>query len=388
MMGRQMIMQRRVFIASLALGALARRGDAQPARKAARVGILRLEVTADMFGPQAPVPQVNALLRGLRELGYVYGEHFVTEPRGAEGKPERVPSLAAELVRLQVDVIVAAGPALPGLRRATSTIPIVMGGASDPVGEGLVQSLGHPGGNFTGLSLQSVETIGKRLELLKEILPGPAPVGVLWNRPRIVDWRAAETAALTRRWRLLSLEIRDAGEIEGAVRAATSAGAGALLVLGAGVFLPHARRIAALAAKSRLPAMYVLRPYVEAGADLWGGPDDIWCAAGRRQDLEVSQARRPDSRRGWSCYQPQDREGPRPHDPAVAPTRAIAVIEHRDHPNARLAAPRGVRARDLAADTAASPSRASRAGLRGGAGGGWLRGPEDRHPSEATPPET
>lgn len=275
-----MIMERRVFLASLALGILAQPGDAraQPARKIARIGILRLETTADMLGPQAPGPQVNALLRGLRELGYVYGEHFVTEPRGAEGKPERVPSLAAELVRLQVDVIVAAGPALPWLKQATSTIPIVMGGASDPVGEKLVQSLGHPGGNFTGLSLQSVETIGKRLELLKEILPGAAPVAVLWNRPRIVDWRAAETAARTRRWRLLSLEIRDTGEIEGAFRTATRAGAGALLVLGAGAFLPHAGRIAALAAKSRLPAMYVLRPYVEAGGLISYGADlnDIW----------------------------------------------------------------------------------------------------------------
>ena len=134
-------MDRRALLGSLALATLVlpRAAPAQPARKVARIGILRLEMTADMVGPQARGPQVNMFLRGLRELGYVYGEHFVTEPRGAEGKPERVPSLAAELVRLQVDVIVAAGPALPALKQATSTIPIVMGGASDPVGEGLVQ---------------------------------------------------------------------------------------------------------------------------------------------------------------------------------------------------------------------------------------------------------
>jgi putative tryptophan/tyrosine transport system substrate-binding protein len=273
-------MDRRALLGSLALATLVlpRAAPAQPARKVARIGILRLERTADMVGPQALGPQVNMFLRGLRELGYVYGEHFVTEPRGADGKPERVPSLAAELVRLQVDVIVAAGPALPALKQATSTIPIVMGGASDPVADGLVQSLGQPGGNFTGLSLQSVEMIGKRLELLKELIPGAAPVAVLWTRPRIADWQAAEAAAQARRWRLLSLEVRDVGEIEGAVRSATGAGAGALLVLGAGVFLPHARRIAELAAGGRLPAMYVLRPYVEAGGLVSYGADlnDVW----------------------------------------------------------------------------------------------------------------
>jgi putative ABC transport system substrate-binding protein len=273
-------MDRRALLGSLALATLVlpRAAPAQPARKVARIGILRLEKTADMAGPQARGPQVNMFLRGLRELGYVYGEHFVTEPRGADGKPERVPGLAAELVRLQVDVIVAAGPALPALKQATSTIPIVMGGASDPVADGLVRSLGQPGGNFTGLSLQSVEMIGKRLELLKELIPGGAPVAVLWIRPRIADWQAAETAAQARRWRLLSLEVRDVGEIEGAVRSATGAGAGALLVLGAGVFLPHARRIAELAAGGRLPAMYVLRPYVEAGGLVSYGADlnDVW----------------------------------------------------------------------------------------------------------------
>ena len=232
---------------------------AQPTRRVARVGILRLEKTVDMVGPNATGPQVNALLRGLRELGYVYGEHFVTEPRGADGEPERVAGLAAELVRLQVDVIVAAGPTLPALKQATSTIPVVMGGAGDPIGEGLVQGLRHPGGNFTGLSLQSVETIGKRLELLKELAPGAAPVAILWNRPRTMDWQAAEAAALAKRWKLLSFEIGGVGEIDGAVRAATDSKAGALLVLGAGVFLPHARHIAELAARSGLPAMYVLR---------------------------------------------------------------------------------------------------------------------------------
>jgi len=166
---------------------------------------------------------------------------------------------------LQVDVSVAPGPALPARKQATSTIPVVMAASGDPVGEGLVQSLGQPGGNFTGLSLQLIETIGKRLELLKELVPGAAPVAVLWHRAYLRSWQAAESAAREREWKLLSLEIRDAGEIEGAFKAATGARAGALLVFAGPLLDRHARRIAELAAKSRLPAMYMLRFYVEAG---------------------------------------------------------------------------------------------------------------------------
>jgi len=260
-------MDRRALLGGLALGTIAvpRVARAQPARKVYRIGILgSTSMTSDMVGPQPQSPTVNALLRGLRELGYVYGEHFVTEPRGGAGKPERFPDLAAELVRLQVDVIVAGQPLLPALKQATSTIPVVMGGAGDPVRQGFVQSLARPGGNFTGLSLQFLETTGKRLELLKELVPGAAPVGVLQHRAPLA-WEAAEDAARARGWKLLSLEIRDAGEIEGAFKAATGARAGALLVVPGGLFDRHARRIAELAAKSRLPAMYGLRFYVEAG---------------------------------------------------------------------------------------------------------------------------
>ena len=260
-------MDRSAFIGSLALGisSWCRVTAAQPARKVYRIGILTLYATSDAVGPQPRNPRINALLRGLRELGYVYGEHFVTEVRGVEGRPERYPSLAAELVRLQVDVIVAPGPTLSALKQATSTIPIVMGASSDPVAEGLVQSLGHPGGNITGMSLQSVETSGKRLELLKELVPGAAPVAVLWSRSSLLNWQATEAAARERGWTLLSLEIRDAGEIEGAFKAATDARAGALLVFASGLLVPHARRIAELAARSRLPAMYELRLFVDAG---------------------------------------------------------------------------------------------------------------------------
>lgn len=227
-----------------------------------------------MVGSQPKDPLINALLRGLRELGYVYGEHFVTEPRGGEGKPERFPNLAAELVRLQVDVIVAAGPMLGAIKQATSTIPVVTPGAGDPVASGYVQSLARPGGNITGLSLQLLETTGKRLELLKELVPGAAPVAVLWD-PRVGRgaWQAAESAARGREWRLLSLEMRDADEIEKAFKSAVGARAGALLVVPGGLPDAHARRIAELAAKSRLSAMYAFRFYGEAGGLISYGVD-------------------------------------------------------------------------------------------------------------------
>ena len=265
-------MDRRAFIGSLAVGAFAAPhvARAQPASRVYRIGILASSAkSADMVGPHPRDSWVDALLRGLRELGYVYGKHFVTEPRSGEGKVERFPSLAAELVRLPVDAIVAGGPALDALKQATSTIPVVMAAAADPVGQGYVRSLGRPGRNFTGLSLQLVETTAKRLELLKEIVPGAAPVAVLWDRDagaRPLSWQAAESAARQRRWAVLSLDIRDfGGEVESAFKAATGARADALLVVPTALFDQQARRITELAARSRLPAMYGLRRYVEAG---------------------------------------------------------------------------------------------------------------------------
>jgi putative ABC transport system substrate-binding protein len=273
-------MNRRAFIGSLALATLAaaRVARAQPARKVYRIGVLSVLATADLAGPEPRSPFGTALLRGLAERGYVYGQDFVTEHRGAEGKPERYPVLASELARLKPDVIVAAGPALSALKQATATIPIVMAAAIDPIAEGLVHSLGHPGTNFTGLSHQFPETTGKRLELLKELVPGAATVAVLWDRGAVLSWQAADAAARARRWKLLSLEIRDAAEIEGAFRAATNARAGALLVLTGQIAFPHRKRIAELADRSRLPAMYDLRPYVEAGGLISHGADllEIW----------------------------------------------------------------------------------------------------------------
>jgi putative tryptophan/tyrosine transport system substrate-binding protein len=275
-------MDRRFLIGSLIFGALAvpRAASAQPGRKMFRIGILNPGMTSSMVGPQPRGHFTGALLRGLRQLGYVYGEHFVTEPRGAEGRPERYPALAAELVRLQVDLIVLAGhtPATAAAKEATSTIPIVMAGAEDPVGQGLVESLGHPGRNFTGLSLQAVETTGKRLELLKELVSDASPVVVLRDQRSLPFWQAAEAAARTRGWKLLSLEIRNPGEIEGAFKTAIAARAGALLVISGALFEEQAQRIAKLAAGARLPTMYGLRFYVEAGGLISYSADliEIW----------------------------------------------------------------------------------------------------------------
>jgi len=272
------VIDRRGFLVGLAALATARAAGAQPTRKVHRIGILGMGATEGMAGPQPRSPSALALLRGMREQSYVYGEHFVTEVRGADGKPERFPGLAAELIGLQVDVIVAPGPALSALKQATSTIPIVMAASSDPVGSGYVQSLSRPGGNITGLSLQSVETMGKRLELLKELAPGASPLAVLWDRGNFLFWPAAEAAARGRGWKLLSFEVPDAGQIEATFKAATDARAGALLVDAGPVLFPQRRQVAELAARNRLPAMYELRPFVEAGGLISYGADinDIW----------------------------------------------------------------------------------------------------------------
>jgi len=278
------MLSRRTLLGILGLGTLARSREAraQSPRGVPRIGILSFAgATAELAGPEPRRPSMVSLLRGLRELGYVFGRDFLTEPRGAEGRPELWASQASELVRLKVDVIVAPNPNLPALKRATSTIPVVMAAGSDPVGDGFVRSLGRPGGNITGLSLQEIDTTGKRLELLKELVPSASPVAVLWSNltsNSVRYWQAAEAAARGRGWKLLKLEIRDPSHIDGAFRAATSARAGALLIIGSSLLFGRARQVTELAATNRLPAMYDVRPYVDAGGLISYGADldEIW----------------------------------------------------------------------------------------------------------------
>ena len=219
-----------------------------------------------MSGGNPVWPSMRALIAGMQERGYKYGEHYVTEPRGGAGNPDRFPALAAELVRLNVDVIAAGGgPTIAALRQATATIPIVMAAAADPVADGYVQSLGHPGGNITGLSLQSTEAASKRLDLLKQLVPKQGPVAVFWNAPNTRVWKAIEALGHERGLNLLSIEIPDAGAIDAAFKMATDGNANSGLALAAGVLFTRAHRVAELAAKSRLPVMYELRQYVDAG---------------------------------------------------------------------------------------------------------------------------
>ena len=271
-------MKRRTVLGAGGLWFAPLAGIAQSARKLHRVGILTVGTTASVTGPQPQGRNATALLRGMRELGYVYGEHFVTEVRGSGDQPERFPELAAELVRLAPDVIVAAGPSLAALKHATATIAVVMASSGDPVSEGLVKSLAQPGGNFTGMSSQSTDVMGKRLELLKEFVPGAAPVAVLWHRDHLRAWQAAQVAARQRGWKLLSLEIRDAGGIEAAFKAATGARAAALFVYAPTVLQLHAGKVAELALRHRLPTMFHQSFYARAGGLMAYGADttEIW----------------------------------------------------------------------------------------------------------------
>jgi ABC-type uncharacterized transport system substrate-binding protein len=218
----------------------------------------------------------------LRDLGYVEGQNIVIEGRWYGDRIDRLPALAAELVRLPVDVIVAGtAPSPESAKRATSTIPIVMANHPDPVGSGLVASLARPGGNVTGLSAVGPELNRKQLQLLTEAVPSLTRVAVLSN-PTVpshaVAVREIEVAARTLKVRLQVLEVRAPGEFAGAFSAATKERAGALLMLGGSVFFAHRARLAELAVESRLPTMGGPREFAQAGVLIGYGADlrDSW----------------------------------------------------------------------------------------------------------------
>jgi putative ABC transport system substrate-binding protein len=227
--------------------------------------------------PLSSRANVEAFQQGLRDLGYVEGQHLAIEYRYAEGKAERLPELAAELVRLQVEVIVAGGSsAIRAAQHATRTIPIVMGGTADAVASGFVASLTRPGGNITGLHDLGAEISGKRLELLKETVPHSARIAVLANpaashyEPRMHTLTVAARALGVH---LHAVEVRRADELDTAFAAMTREGADALIVLEDTLLLPGLRgRTVDLAAKHRLPAMYDRRQVVEAGGLMAYGP--------------------------------------------------------------------------------------------------------------------
>jgi putative ABC transport system substrate-binding protein len=265
-------MERRTFLTIATGGLLAAplAAEAQPAGRVWRIGYLATQHR------ETQSHLIQAFEEGLRERGYTLGRDIVIEHRSSEGHYERLPALAADLVRLKVDVIVAAATQnVAAAKQATRTIPIVMTDAANPVGTGLVASLARPGGNVTGLSVLTPEMVGKQLELLKELVPGVSRVAVLWNPTRaehLLLLREAAGAGRSLGLQLQLLEARGPDDLERAFSTMTRERAGALLVLRDGMFLLHQTRIAALAVKSRLPAMYEGKDEVENGGLVGFGP--------------------------------------------------------------------------------------------------------------------
>jgi putative ABC transport system substrate-binding protein len=247
--------------------------DAQQAAKVARIGFLAANLAANPHLPEA-------FRQGLRDLGYVEGRNVVIEYRDAEGKFERLPALAAELVALKVDVIVAGStPVALAAKQATRTLPIVFPVAVDPVRSGLVTSLARPGGNVTGSSFFGPELVGKCLEQLKQAVPGVSRVAVLWHPGAFGErtdkdmLKRAEVAGRALGVRLQFVEARGPEDFDRAFSEMTRARAGALTVLGSVMFVNERRRLVDLAAKNRLPAVYAQREFVDAGGLMSYGPN-------------------------------------------------------------------------------------------------------------------
>ncbi|MGZ8497434.1 MAG: ABC transporter substrate-binding protein [Candidatus Binatia bacterium] len=245
--------------------------EAQQAGKIPRIGYLN--ATSASTSPA----RVEAFRQGLRELGYLEGKNIVIEFRHAEGKLDRLPSLAAELVRLKVDIIVSGGPATTRpAKEATSTIPIVMAQDNDAVATGIVASLARPGGNITGLSTLAPEISGKQLELLKEIVPKLSRVAVLGTSTipsQVQTLREVDLAAGALKVKIQYLDVLDPNAIETAFQNATKRRADALLVLQSAVMNPQREKVADLAAKNRLPAIYFQSQYMEVGGLMYYGPN-------------------------------------------------------------------------------------------------------------------
>jgi putative ABC transport system substrate-binding protein len=236
--------------------------EAQQPKKVPRIGFL-------FYGSPGPSPEVDAFRQGLRELGYIEGQNIAIEYRFASGRVERLPELAADLVRLELEVIVTpATPASLAAKQATSTIPIVFAAVADAVGAGLIASLARPGGNITGLTSISAELGGKRLELLKEVAPKASRVAVLYNpadRSNVLVLKELQDSAPTLGLTLQPLEVRGPSEFEGAFVEMTRQHAHALFGTAGILTFENRKSLVDLAAKSRIPTMWGHRQFVEAG---------------------------------------------------------------------------------------------------------------------------
>ena len=259
-------------VLSLVVLVCAQRVDAQTV-PAHRIGFLS---TASASSAE---PRVEALRQGLRELGYVEGSNLSIEYRWADGKDERLPRLAAELVALKVDVIVTQG-VVPSMaaRRASTSIPVVMATAGDPIGTGLVASLARPGGNVTGLTQMNPEVTGKRLELLREMLPGLARVAILWNPGNPVsrpELEKTEASARLLRLSTQSFEVKNPDTFAAAFSSMQLDRPGAVLALSDIMFFDQRRQIASIAARNTMPVVGWTRELAEVGALMTYGPNTI-----------------------------------------------------------------------------------------------------------------
>jgi len=257
---------------------------AQHAAKAYRIGVLEtvsLALNAANF---------TAFRRGLMELEYVEGKNLVIEYRSADGHQDRFADLASELVRLKVDLIVTRGtPAAQAAKVATATIPIVMAGSGDPVGTGIVSSLARPGGNITGLSALNIETYGKRVEILRELVPKLGRIAGLFNMSNPVlqsQWAETQRAAQSLGLESQLLDVREAADLEGAFRTATMQHVEALVVALDGLTQANQMRIVQLAATHQLPTIYAAGEFVYSGGLLAYTTDfpDLYYRAARYVD--------------------------------------------------------------------------------------------------------
>ncbi len=271
------MINRRAFVTVLgALLAAPLGAEAQQAARIPRIGVLH---------PGAPATSSHfaaAFTEGLRELGYLEGQNIVVERRFGEAKAERLSDIAAELVRLKVDVIVTStDPGIAAVKRQTQLIPIVMANSTDPVGTGFVASLARPGGNVTGLSSVSPELSAKRLELLKEAVLRLSRVAIVWNpdvRGAVLEYKETESAARSLHLQLQSVEVNRPDGFDRAFSAVTTGRAEALTVASSSLAFRNRGRIASLAQKNRLPSIYGLREFADAGGLMAYGPNyaELW----------------------------------------------------------------------------------------------------------------
>jgi putative ABC transport system substrate-binding protein len=254
--------RRRDFLAVLGGAAawpLAARAE-QPERQR-RVGFLRAE--------KPPAPWMDAFQKAMRELGYEEGKNLLFEYRWAEGDDERLPELANDLVRLNIEVIVVSGtPAILALKKATTTIPIVMAAAGDPVGTGIVKSLASPGGNITGMSTMGPDVGGKRLQLLKQFAPTAVHIGIIWNAKNAYTQlviHESENAARTLNVRLQPLQVQTTADFDSAFETGSREQIDSLIVVEDPLTISRRRQIVDFAAKRRIPAVYGDKAFVDAG---------------------------------------------------------------------------------------------------------------------------